>query len=142
MDSNASLKHQLVITHVFMQNSISDMDGDETNALRRCILAMQETLCNTDDPDISLISDAFQQTFEIRRDYVKTHTTTEILSEYPALQLHSCVRSHSHESYRFNSAIINKYRFSYWQIFICKRIYLFKLYCFINFVQYQSQSYV
>ena len=52
---------------------------------------MQETLATTDDPDISLISDYFKETFEIRRNFVKTHNTTEILAEYPALQLHSCV---------------------------------------------------
>jgi hypothetical protein len=52
---------------------------------------MQETLATTDDPDISLISDYFKETFEIRRNFVKTHNTTEILTEYPALQLHSCV---------------------------------------------------
>jgi hypothetical protein len=60
--------------------------------MRGCITAMQETLAATDDPDISLISDYFKETFEIRRNFVKTHNTTEILTEYPALQLHSCVR--------------------------------------------------
>ena len=68
------------------------MDEEETNRLRSCISAMQETLAATDDPDISLISDYFKETFEIRRNFVKTHNTTEILTEYPALQLHSCVR--------------------------------------------------
>jgi hypothetical protein len=52
---------------------------------------MQDTLATTDDPDISLISDYFKETFEVRRNFVKTHNTTEILTEYPALQLHSCV---------------------------------------------------
>lgn len=52
---------------------------------------MKETLAKTTDPDISLISDYFKETFEIRRDFVKTHNTNEILAEYPALQLHSCV---------------------------------------------------
>ncbi len=68
------------------------MDEEESNRLRICITAMQETLAATDDPDISLISDYFKETFEIRRNFVKTHNTTEILTEYPALQLHSCVR--------------------------------------------------
>lgn len=68
------------------------MDEEESNRLRSCITAMQETLAATDDPDISLISDYFKETFEIRRNFVKTHNTTEILTEYPALQLHSCVR--------------------------------------------------
>jgi len=67
------------------------MDEEEANRLRSCITAMQETLAATDDPDISLISDYFKETFEIRRNFVKTHNTTEILTEYPALQLHSCV---------------------------------------------------
>ena len=53
---------------------------------------MQKKLATTNDPDISLISDYFKETFEIRRNFVKTHNTTEILTEYPALQLHSCVR--------------------------------------------------
>jgi hypothetical protein len=53
---------------------------------------MQETLAATNDPDISLIADAFKETFDIRRSFVKTHNTNEILVEYPALQLHSCVR--------------------------------------------------
>jgi hypothetical protein len=52
---------------------------------------MQETLAATNDPDISLIADSFKETFEIRRNFVKTHNTNEILMEYPALQLHSCV---------------------------------------------------
>ena len=52
---------------------------------------MQETLATTDDPDISLISDYFKETFDMRRNFVKTHNTNEILIEYPALQLHSCV---------------------------------------------------
>ena len=68
------------------------MDEEEGSRLRSCIEAMQETLAATDDPDISLISDYFKETFEIRRNFVKTHNTTEILTEYPALQLHSCVR--------------------------------------------------
>jgi hypothetical protein len=70
------------------------MDEEETNRLRSCITAMQETLAATDDPDISLVSDYFKETFEIRRNFVKTHNTTEILTEYPALQLHSCVCIH------------------------------------------------
>ena len=71
-----------------------EIDEEEANRLRGCITAMQETLATTDDPDISLISDYFKETFEIRRNYVKTHNTTEILTEYPALQLHSCVSFH------------------------------------------------
>ena len=71
------------------------MDEEELARLRTCITAMQETLATTDDPDISLISDYFKETFEIRRNFVKTHNTTEILTEYPALQLHSCVSSFS-----------------------------------------------
>ena len=70
-----------------------DLDEEEVNRLRSCITAMQETLATTDDPDISLITDYFKETFEIRRNFVKTHNTTEILAEYPALQLHSCVGS-------------------------------------------------
>lgn len=69
-----------------------ELDEEELNRLRGYITAMQETLATTDDPDISLISDYFKETFEIRRNFVKTHNTTEILAEYPALQLHSCVR--------------------------------------------------
>ncbi|CAF4029926.1 unnamed protein product, partial [Rotaria sp. Silwood1] len=56
------------------------------------IRAMKEPLPTTNDPDISIISDYFKETFEVRRDFVKTHNTNEILMEYPALQLHSCVR--------------------------------------------------
>lgn len=73
------------------QENHEDADEEETDRLRSCITAMQETLATTDDPDIALISDYFKETFEIRRDFVKTHNTTEILTEYPALQLHSCV---------------------------------------------------
>ena len=69
----------------------STEDEDDGDRLRSCITAMQETLATTDDPDTALISDYFKETFEIRRDFVKTHNTTEILTEYPALQLHSCV---------------------------------------------------
>ena len=68
-----------------------DMDEEEINHLRTCIVAMQKTLATTNDPDMSLISDYFKETFEIRRNFVKTHNTNEILAEYPALQLHSCV---------------------------------------------------
>jgi hypothetical protein len=67
------------------------MDEEELARLRTCITAMQETLATTNDPDSSLISDYFKETFEIRRTFVKTHNTNEILAEYPALQLHSCV---------------------------------------------------
>lgn len=67
------------------------MDEEDLTRLRTCITAMQETLATNDDPDISLISDYFKETFDIRRNFVKTHNTTEILAEYPALQLHSCV---------------------------------------------------
>ena len=35
--------------------------------------------------------DHFKETFAIRRSFVKTHNTNEILAEYPALQIHSCV---------------------------------------------------
>ncbi|CAF4914055.1 unnamed protein product, partial [Rotaria socialis] len=48
-----------------------EIDEDEANRLRGCITAMQETLAATDDPDISLISDYFKETFEIRRNFVK-----------------------------------------------------------------------
>ena len=75
-----------------MSENNDEIDEDEANRLRSCITAMQETLATTDDPDISLISDYFKETFEIRRNFVKTHNTAEILAEYPALQLHSCVR--------------------------------------------------
>jgi signal transduction histidine kinase len=78
------------------------MDEEEANRLRSCITAMQETLAATDDPDISLISDYFKETFEIRRNFVKTHNTTEILTEYPALQLHSCVRISFHFLFKSN----------------------------------------
>lgn len=85
-----------LVLFVFLQDQTSDnideMDEEESNRLRSCITAMQETLAATDDPDISLISDYFKETFDIRRNFVKTHNTTEILTEYPALQLHSCVR--------------------------------------------------
>lgn len=98
------------------------MDEEESHRLRGCITAMQETLAATDDPDISLISDYFKETFEIRRNFVKTHNTTEILTEYPALQLHSCVRLSifSHQT-NYKSVF-----FSYWLIFICKQTFPFK----------------
>jgi len=67
------------------------LDEDEVTRLRICIRAMQQTLAATNDPDISLISDYFKETFEVRRNFVKTHNTNEILLEYPALRLHSCV---------------------------------------------------
>lgn len=68
-----------------------ELDEEEIKRLRICIAAMKETLAKTTDPDISLIADYFKETFEIRREFVKTHNTNEILAEYPALQLHSCV---------------------------------------------------
>ena len=68
-----------------------DMDEEELNRLKTCITAMQRTLATTSDPDISLVADYFKETFEIRRTFVQTHNTTEILTEYPALQLHPCV---------------------------------------------------
>jgi hypothetical protein len=98
------------------------MDEEETGRLRSCITAMQETLAATDDPDSSLISDYFKETFEIRRNFVKTHNTTEILTEYPALQLHSCVRI---RRIIFFWEIIF-FVFSYLLIFICKQTFLFK----------------
>jgi hypothetical protein len=83
---------------------------------------MQETLATTDDPDISLVSDYFKETFDIRRNFVKTHNTNEILAEYPALQLHSCVCLIDLLSIKIFIF------FSYLLIFICKQIFLFKQY--------------
>ena len=90
---------------------------EDLNRLRTCIRAMKETLATNDDPDISLITDYFKETFEIRRNFVKTHNTTEILAEYPALQLHSCV-SQSNEMKRLFQLIFSSFtlvigRFSY-----------------------------
>ena len=95
---NGSNRKRFDLVFRLSQDHMSDenneeMDEEEANRLRGCITAMQETLATTDDPDISLISDYFKETFEIRRNFVKTHNTTEILTEYPALQLHSCVRN-------------------------------------------------
>ena len=99
------------------------MDEEELNRLRACITAMQATLATTDDPDISLISDYFKETFEIRRNFVKTHNTNEILAEYPALQLHSCVSCH-HQLHFSSNWCARPY--SYSRIFTCKRTSLFK----------------
>jgi len=73
---------------------------------------MQETLATTNDPDISLISDYFKQTFETRRNFVKTHNTTEILTEYPALQLHSCLLAdfHMQTNIPIQTVLIHKLR--------------------------------
>lgn len=101
------------------------MDEEEVHRLRSCITAMQETLAATDDPDISLISDYFKETFEIRRNFVKTHNTTEILTEYPALQLHSCVRILF--NYFIDKPFISFF-YSCLLIFICKQTFLFKLF--------------
>ncbi|CAF0902907.1 unnamed protein product [Adineta steineri] len=89
-----------------------DIDEDELNRLRTCITAMQETLATTDDPDISLISDYFKETFEIRRTFVKTHNTNEILTEYPALQLHSCLLAdfHMQTNIPIQTVLIHKLR--------------------------------
>ncbi|CAF3625673.1 unnamed protein product [Adineta steineri] len=89
-----------------------EMDEEETHRLRSCITAMQETLAATDDPDISLISDYFKETFEIRRNFVKTHNTTEILTEYPALQLHSCLLAdfHMQTNIPIQTVLIHKLR--------------------------------
>jgi len=93
-------------------DNIDEMDEEEANRLRSCITAMQETLAATDDPDISLISDYFKETFEIRRNFVKTHNTTEILTEYPALQLHSCLLAdfHMQTNIPIQTVLIHKLR--------------------------------
>lgn len=89
-----------------------ELDEEELNRLRGYITAMQETLATTDDPDISLISDYFKETFEIRRNFVKTHNTTEILAEYPALQLHSCLLAdfHMQTNIPIQTVLIHKLR--------------------------------
>jgi hypothetical protein len=112
---------------IFVKDQTSEnndeMDEEELARLRTCITAMQETLATTNDPDSSLISDYFKETFEIRRTFVKTHNTNEILAEYPALQLHSCVClidkivDSENENFLFCSYLL---------IFICKQIFLFK----------------
>ena len=93
--SSSSRLSSLTFVRSLLQDQTSDnndeLDEEDLNRLRTCIRAMQDTLATTDDPDISLISDYFKETFEVRRNFVKTHNTTEILAEYPALQLHSCV---------------------------------------------------
>ncbi|UJR08573.1 hypothetical protein I4U23_012832 [Adineta vaga] len=89
-----------------------EIDEEELNRLRTCITAMQETLATTDDPDISLISDYFKETFEMRRNFVKTHNTNEILAEYPALQLHSCLLAdfHMQTNIPIQTVLIHKLR--------------------------------
>lgn len=92
------------VSHLDLQDQTSDnndeLDEEDLNRLRTCIRAMQETLATNDDPDISLVTDYFKETFEIRRNFVKTHNTTEILAEYPALQLHSCVSRSQRQRHR------------------------------------------
>ena len=109
-----------------------EMDEEDLTRLRTCITAMQETLATNDDPDISLISDYFKETFDIRRNFVKTHNTTEILAEYPALQLHSCV-SRSPFSERERERDVCSSEFSYWPISTCKRTFPFRRCWSINF---------
>ncbi|CAF0997001.1 unnamed protein product [Adineta ricciae] len=89
-----------------------ELEEEELNRLRACITAMQATLATTDDPDISLISDYFKETFEIRRNFVKTHNTNEILAEYPALQLHSCLLAdfHMQTNIPIQTVLIHKLR--------------------------------
>ncbi|CAF2658512.1 unnamed protein product [Rotaria sp. Silwood2] len=89
-----------------------ELDEEELKRLRICIAAMKETLATTNDPDISLISDYFKETFEIRRDFVKTHNTNEILLEYPALQLHSCLLAdfHMQTNIPIQTVLIHKLR--------------------------------
>ncbi|CAF4623121.1 unnamed protein product [Rotaria socialis] len=89
-----------------------ELDEGELKRLRTCIVAMKETLATTNDPDISLISDYFKETFEIRRDFVKTHNTNEILVEYPALQLHSCLLAdfHMQTNIPIQTVLIHKLR--------------------------------
>jgi hypothetical protein len=93
-------------------DNLDDLDEDEINRLRICITAMQQTLATTNDPDISLISDYFKETFENRRNFVKTHNTNEILAEYPALQLHSCLLAdfHMQTNIPIQTVLIHKLR--------------------------------
>lgn len=89
-----------------------ELDEDEVTRLRICIRAMQQTLAATNDPDISLISDYFKETFEVRRNFVKTHNTNEILLEYPALRLHSCLLAdyHMQTNIPIQTVLIHKIR--------------------------------
>ncbi|CAF1040547.1 unnamed protein product [Rotaria sordida] len=95
----------------FSENN-DEIDEEELKHLRTCITVMKETLATTNDPDISLISDYFKETFEIRRDFVKTHNTNEILMEYPALQLHSCLLAdfHMQTNIPIQTVLIHKLR--------------------------------
>ncbi|CAF4714388.1 unnamed protein product [Rotaria sp. Silwood1] len=89
-----------------------EIDEQELKRLETCIRVMKETLATTNDPDISLISDYFKETFEVRRDFVKTHNTNEILMEYPALQLHSCLLAdfHMQTNIPIQTVLIHKLR--------------------------------
>lgn len=95
-----------------MSENNDELDEEDLNRLRTCIRAMKETLATNDDPDISLITDYFKETFEIRRNFVKTHNTTEILAEYPALQLHSCLLAdfHMQTNIPIQTVLIHKLR--------------------------------
>ncbi|CAF0787632.1 unnamed protein product [Didymodactylos carnosus] len=72
-----------------------ELDDEESNRLRGFIHAMQEAMASS-EPDLSLITDYFKETFHSRRSFVKTHNTTEILSEYPALTLQTCLLTDFH----------------------------------------------
>ncbi|CAF1088692.1 unnamed protein product, partial [Didymodactylos carnosus] len=71
-----------------------ELEGEDSNH-RAYIHAMQEAMVST-EPDLSLIMDYFKETFHSRRLFVKTHNTTEILSEYPALTLQTCLLTDFH----------------------------------------------
>lgn len=68
---------------------------------------MQKTHSSTNEFDPSML-EHFKETFLTRRSFVKTHNTNEILTEYPALRIHSCVCT--------TSRLLSL--FEYWIVFV------------------------